>query len=176
MDNPSEPPEIPPEASPDTPSEEQTEIQDGTSSDDIDATDSPLPESPDGEAGGELLPQDGTETVDDDGPSLGFDDLPDPPGGESLKSAFAPTSDEDGASSMEAVYDVPVKVQAVLGRAKMPIAELVSMRSGYVFELDRRVGEPIDVLVNDRLIARGEIVMIDGSLGVTLTEIVKQDS
>lgn len=77
--------------------------------------------------------------------------------------------------SLEAVFDVPVKVQAVLGRARMPIAELVSMRPGYVFELDRRVGEAIDILVNDRLIARGEVVMIDGALGVTLTEIVRQD-
>jgi flagellar motor switch protein FliN/FliY len=78
--------------------------------------------------------------------------------------------------TLEAVFDVPVKVQAVLGRARMPIAELVSMRPGYVVELDRRVGEAIDILVNNRLIARGEIVMIDGSLGVTLTEIVKQSA
>ena len=63
----------------------------------------------------------------------------------------------------------------MLGRAKMPIAELVAMRPGYVVELDRRVGEPIDILVHDRLIARGEIVLIDGSLGVTLTEIVRSE-
>jgi flagellar motor switch protein FliN/FliY len=89
--------------------------------------------------------------------------------------AFAPV-EEDGGPSLQAVYDVPVRVQAVLGRARMPISELVAMHPGHVFELDRRVGEPIDVLVNDRLIARGEIVMIDGLLGVTLTEIVKSDA
>jgi flagellar motor switch protein FliN/FliY len=79
------------------------------------------------------------------------------------------------ASGMEAVYDIPVKVQAVLGGARMPINELLQMRGGTVIELDRRVGEPVDVLVNDRLIARGELVLIDGALGVTLTEIVKAE-
>jgi len=74
-----------------------------------------------------------------------------------------------------AIYDIPVKVQAVLGGARMQINELLQMRSGTVIELDRRVGEPVDVIVNDRLIARGELVLIDGSLGITLTEIVKQE-
>lgn len=79
------------------------------------------------------------------------------------------------ANDMEAVHDVPVKVQAVLGRARMPIGELLRLRAGMVVELDRRVGEPVDIFVNNRLIARGEVVMIDSSLGVTLTEIVRQD-
>lgn len=150
MDNPSDPPEIPPE-------EPQT------------ATVPP--------AEGEVLPPEGENAPDFDmGTDLAFDDLPDPPGMPPLRSAFAPEMDEDGVPSLEAVYDVPVRVQAVLGRARMPISELVSMHPGHVFELDRRVGEPIDILVNDRIIARGEIVMIDGLLGVTLTEIVKSDA
>jgi flagellar motor switch protein FliN/FliY len=76
---------------------------------------------------------------------------------------------------MEAVLDVPVRVKAVLGGARIQIGELLQMRSGSIVELDRRVGEPVDVFVNDLLIARGELVLIDGSLGVTLTEIVKQE-
>lgn len=76
---------------------------------------------------------------------------------------------------MAAVHEIPVKVQAVLGGARMPIAELLQTRAGSVIELDRRVGEPVDVFVNGRLIARGELVMIDGSLGITLTEMVKQE-
>ena len=80
-----------------------------------------------------------------------------------------------GPDGMAAVHDVPVKVQAVLGRSRMPIGELLRLRSGMVVELDRRVGEPVDIFVNDRLIARGEVVMIDNSLGVTLTEIVRPD-
>lgn len=80
-----------------------------------------------------------------------------------------------GPDGVAAVHDVPVKVQAVLGRSRMPIGELLRLRSGMVVELDRRVGEPVDIYVNDRLIARGEVVMIDHSLGVTLTEIVRPD-
>ena len=128
--------------------------------------------------GGELLPPDmgKGDAGQAEAVGLDFDDLPDPPGDAAYQEQTGYSSTAQANHSLDAVLDVPVKVQAVLGRAKMPIAELVAMHPGYVFELDRRVGEPIDILVNDRLIARGEIVMIDGSLGVTLTEIVKQDA
>jgi flagellar motor switch protein FliN len=82
---------------------------------------------------------------------------------------------EPGRHELEAVLDVPVKVQAVLGRARMEIGELMRLRPGDVVELDRRVGQPVDIFVNNRLIARGEVVLIEGLLGVTLTEIVRQD-
>jgi flagellar motor switch protein FliN/FliY len=72
-------------------------------------------------------------------------------------------------------FELPGKVQAVLGRARMPIGDLLALCSGTVLELDRRVGEPVDIFVNDRLIARGEVVLIDNALGVTLTEIVRPD-
>ena len=75
---------------------------------------------------------------------------------------------------LESIYDVPVKVTAVLGKTRMNIAELMSLDAGAIIELDRRVGEPIDLYVNDRLIARGELVMVDGALGVTMTEVVKE--
>lgn len=80
-----------------------------------------------------------------------------------------------GLDGLEAVHDVPVRVQAVLGRARMPVGELLQLGAGTVVELDRRVGEPVDIFVNDRLIARGEVVLIDGALGVTLTEIVRPE-
>ena len=83
------------------------------------------------------------------------------------------SSPSDG---LEAIHDVPVKVQAVLGRSRMPIGDLLRLSSGTVVELDRRVGEPVDIFVNNRLIARGEVVLIDSALGVTLTEIVRADS
>lgn len=79
------------------------------------------------------------------------------------------------ADSLAAVQDVPVKVRAVIGRARMPIGDLVRLAPGSVVELDRRVGEPVDILINDRLVARGEIVLIDQALGVTLTEIVRTE-
>lgn len=73
------------------------------------------------------------------------------------------------------VDNVPVKVSAVLGKTQIDVATLRTLGDGSVIELDRKVGEPIDLYVNDRLIARGELVMVDGSLGVTMTEIVKED-
>jgi len=76
---------------------------------------------------------------------------------------------------LQAVFDVPVKVQAILGRARMDIGELLRLKPGMVVELDRRVGEPVDIFVNNRLIARGEVVLIDSALGITLTEIVRQE-
>lgn len=76
---------------------------------------------------------------------------------------------------LSAVYDVPVKVQAVLGRSRMDIGELLRLKPGMVVELDRRVGEPVEIFVNNRLIARGEVVLIDSALGITLTEIVRQE-
>lgn len=79
------------------------------------------------------------------------------------------------ADDLQAVYDVPVKVQAVLGRARMDIGELLRLKPGMVVELDRRVGEPVDIFVNNRLVARGEVVLIDNALGITLTEIIRQD-
>ena len=79
------------------------------------------------------------------------------------------------AADLEHVFDVPVTVSAVLGRTRLDIASLVALGPGAILELDRRVGEPIDVFVNNRLVARGEVVLIDEKLGVTMTEIVKQD-
>jgi flagellar motor switch protein FliN/FliY len=77
---------------------------------------------------------------------------------------------------LEAIYDVPVTVSAVLGRATMQVSQLLKLGRGAVVELDRQIGDSIDILVNNRLVARGEIVMIDETkLGVTMTEIVKSD-
>ena len=77
------------------------------------------------------------------------------------------------AQDLEAVYDIPVQVSAVLGRATMEISQLLKLGRGAVVELDRRVGEPIDIYVNNRLVARGEVVVVEERLGVTMTEIVK---
>lgn len=95
---------------------------------------------------------------------------PAPPG-----PAPAPPHGPRVAADLQAVFDVPVKVQAVLGRSRMDIGDLMRLKTGDVVELDRRVGEPVDIFVNNRMIARGEVVLIDSALGVTLTEIVRQD-
>jgi flagellar motor switch protein FliN/FliY len=78
------------------------------------------------------------------------------------------------ARELEAVYDIPVTVSAVLGRTTMPVNQLLKLGRGAVVELDRKLGEAIDIYVNNRLIARGEVVMVDDQrLGVTMTEIIK---
>ena len=77
------------------------------------------------------------------------------------------------AADLEAVFDVPVQVSAVLGRARMEIGDLLKLGPGTVLELDRKVGEAIDIYVNNRLVARGEVVIVEERLGVTMTEIIK---
>ena len=79
------------------------------------------------------------------------------------------------AEDLEHVFDVPVNVSAVLGRTRLEIGELLRLGPGTVLELDRKVGEAIDIFVNDRLVARGEVVLVDERLGVTMTEIIKAD-
>jgi flagellar motor switch protein FliN len=79
------------------------------------------------------------------------------------------------AKELEAVYDIPVQVSAVLGKASMQVSQLLKLGRGAVVELDRKVGEAIDIYVNNRLVARGEVVVVDDRLGVTMTEIVKVD-
>ncbi len=77
------------------------------------------------------------------------------------------------AQDLEAVFDVPVTVSAVLGKSAMEVSELLKLGKGTIVELDRKVGEAIDIYVNDRLVARGEVVLVEDRLGVTMTEIIK---
>ncbi|WP_422367624.1 flagellar motor switch protein FliN [Pelagibius sp.] len=79
------------------------------------------------------------------------------------------------AKELEAVYDIPVQVSAVLGKANMQVSQLLKLGRGAVVELDRKVGEAIDIYVNNRLVARGEVVVVEEHLGVTMTEIIKVD-
>lgn len=79
------------------------------------------------------------------------------------------------AQDLDAVYDIPVRVSAVLGKSTMEVSQLLKLGRGAVVELDRKVGEPIDIYVNNRLVARGEVVVLEDRLGVTMTEIIKTD-
>jgi flagellar motor switch protein FliN/FliY len=84
--------------------------------------------------------------------------------------------DQDrSAADLEAMFDVPVQVSAVLGRCKVDVGDLLRLGPGAVLELDRKVGEAIDIYVNNRLVARGEVVLVEEKLGVTMTEIIKAD-
>jgi len=101
------------------------------------------------------------------------------PGGLGLEEMEPPNRDGPGqvvertAGDLEAVFDVPVRISVVLGRARIPVASLLKMDIGSVVELDRQVGEAVEIFINERLVARGEIVLVENRLGVTMTEIVK---
>ena len=80
-----------------------------------------------------------------------------------------------GDRDLEAVYQIPVQVSAVLGKSTMQVSNLLKMGRGAIVELDRKVGEAIDIYVNNRLVARGEVVVVEDKLGVTMTEIIKSE-
>ena len=118
--------------------------------------------------------------------SLELNELEDEPagpeaatGGSDSGASFADMADISelprNAQDLEAVYDIPVQVSAVLGKATMQVSQLLKLGRGAVVELDRKVGEAIDIYVNNRLVARGEVVVVDDRLGVTMTEIIKTD-
>ena len=77
------------------------------------------------------------------------------------------------ASDLEAVYDIPVKVSAILGKSKIKVSQLLKINKGTIIELDKKIGEAIDIYVNNNLVARGEVVVVDDKLGITMTEIIK---
>lgn len=93
---------------------------------------------------------------------------------ENLDIASALT-DDDGNLTLEAVYEIPVQISVVLGKTSMPVSQLLKLGRGAVVELDRKVGEPIDIYVNNRLVARGEVVVVEDRIGITMTEIIKSE-
>jgi flagellar motor switch protein FliN/FliY len=95
---------------------------------------------------------------------------------ETLAASILGAASADPVEELGAIYDVPVQLSAVLGKASMPVSQLLRLGRGAVLELDRKVGESIDILVNNRLVARGEVVIVDERIGVTMTEIIKGDS
>jgi flagellar motor switch protein FliN len=112
--------------------------------------------------------------ADNDLPLEDFDEPAVPvEGGAPSSSIDAVDIEEKAASDLAPVFDVPVNISAVLGKANLSVAELLKLGAGSILELDRKVGEAIDIYVNNRLVARGEIVVVDERLGVTMTEIIK---
>ena len=97
-----------------------------------------------------------------------------------INPAAPPTAPDDHyatkkADDLESAFDVPVHVSAVLGHTRMDVGDLLKIGPGTMLELDRKVGEAIDIFVNNRLVARGEVVLVEDRLGVTMTEIIKAD-
>ena len=76
---------------------------------------------------------------------------------------------------LESLYDVPVNISVILGRSNMQLSNLLKLSKGSVIELDRNVNEPVDIYVNDKIIAKGEIVVVDNKIGITLTKLVYKE-
>ncbi|MFM2042612.1 MAG: flagellar motor switch protein FliN [Pseudomonadota bacterium] len=101
--------------------------------------------------------------------SMGLSEFEQKSGGQELEDLTPVVKD------LESVYDIPVQISAVLGKTTMQVSSLMKIGRGSVVELDRKVGEAIDIYVNNRLVARGEVVVVEDRLGVTMTEIIKTD-
>jgi flagellar motor switch protein FliN/FliY len=109
-------------------------------------------------------------------PELNPDEAPAPSEEPAEETEVGPSMIEDeikSAVDLVPVFDVPVNISAVLGKSHIDVNSLLKLSSGSVLELDRKVGEAIDIYVNNRLVARGEVVVVEDRLGVTMTEIIK---
>lgn len=89
-------------------------------------------------------------------------------------SQLIPSRERGPSNSIDLFLDVPMRLTAVLGRAVLYLKDVLDMGSGSVFELDRLAGEPIDLMVNNKLVARGEVVVIDEKFGVRVTETLEE--
>ena len=142
--------------------------------DEVDAAE-PAAQSPD--AGDQEI---ATTSSDDGESNLDLDEFSEGLDSDNMPALATESSDDTEiirtAADLEAVYDIPVQVSAVLGKSHMQVSQLLKLGRGAVVELDRKVGEAIDIYVNDRLVARGEVVVVEDRLGVTMTEIVKADA
>ncbi|EKD34201.1 MAG: hypothetical protein ACD_75C02429G0008 [uncultured bacterium] len=80
--------------------------------------------------------------------------------------------DPKGGRGLDFLYDIPLQISVEVGRSKVLLRDLLKMGEGYVIELDKLAGEPLDLYVNSRLIARGEAVMVGDKFGIRLTDVV----
>ncbi len=116
--------------------------------------------------------------ADDDNTNLELKEFKD-----NNETPFASNVEEDDDSNykpkssaeLEAVYDIPVQVSAVLGKSSLQVKDLLKLGRGAIVELDRKLGEAVDIYVNNRLVARGEVVIVEDKLGITMTEIIKSE-
>jgi flagellar motor switch protein FliN/FliY len=79
-------------------------------------------------------------------------------------------------ADLDPVLDVPITLTAILGRTQLPISDVLRLNTGSIVELDRAIGEPIDIFINRQLVARGEVVLIEDQLGITISELVSSAS
>ena len=116
--------------------------------------------------------------IENGDPKLALDEFSEAIADGELPATAAPQAQGDNPSSgdaagLEALYDIPVNITVVLGRTQIEVTDLLALTQGDVVELDRKVGESVDILVNNRLVARGEVVLVEERLGITMTEIIR---
>ena len=93
---------------------------------------------------------------------------------QSTKPTAPSQGNESRSKSIDAMLNVDMKIQIVLGHGRMPIADLLKLSRGSIIELDRRIGEPVDIVINHSLVARGDLIKVgENRIGISLTEIVK---
>jgi flagellar motor switch protein FliN/FliY len=109
----------------------------------------------------EVEPGTPTPTVD----ASGLEPIPEPV-------AAAPREKKEKVNSMEILLDIPLEISAELGRTRMIISDLLQLGQGSVIELNKLAGEPLEILVNQKLIARGEVVVVNEKFGIRLTDII----
>lgn len=108
--------------------------------------------------------------------TAGTDTLPeaDPEIQETVMDAMTGNRKDDSGYNIDAMLNVGLNVEIVLGKTRMPISQLLKLSRGSIIELDKKIGEPVDVVINDRLVARGDLVKLpEDRVGVSLIEIVK---
>ena len=93
---------------------------------------------------------------------------------ENPQQASGPDAQDNLTRDLEFLFDVPLQISVEVGRARILLKDLLQMSEGYVVELDKLAGEPLDLYVNARLIARGEAVKVGDKFGIKLTEVVSQ--
>ena len=86
----------------------------------------------------------------------------------------APANQAADGRNLDMIMDIPLKVTVELGRTKMAVSELLNLGQGSVIELSKLAGEPMEVLVNDKLVARGEAVVVNEKFGIRLTDIISK--
>ena len=104
------------------------------------------------------------------------DTLPeaDPEIQETVMDAMTGNRQDDSGYNIDAMLNVGLNVEIVLGKTRMPISQLLKLSRGSIIELNKKIGEPVDVVINDRLVARGDLVKLpEDRVGVSLIEIVK---
>lgn len=92
----------------------------------------------------------------------------------SFTSENSSSADEAHNSQLEFLYDIPLQISVEVGRCKILLKDLLTMSEGYVIELDKIAGEPLDLYVNSRLIARGEAVLVGDKFGIRLTDVISR--